>query len=103
MRLNRRRKAIVVAIFLVVAEALVLRRRQGTLIGTHTIVRCRDGHLFNTIWIPGASIKSIRLGLWRVQRCPVGPHWSVVTPVQLDALDDAERELALSRPDVRLP
>ena len=64
-----KRKAMLIGVLLIVAEALVLRERQGTLIGTRTIVRCREGHLFNTIWIPGASVKSIRLGPWRVQRC----------------------------------
>jgi hypothetical protein len=36
-----------------------------------TIVRCTRGHLFTTIWIPGVSLKSIRIGFVRFQRCPV--------------------------------
>ncbi len=39
---------------------------QGYRFGRDVIVRCRDGHLFMTTWIPGASLKAIRLGLARV-------------------------------------
>jgi len=35
-------------------------------------VRCSAGHLFTTIWIPLASLKSVRLGDRRYQRCPAG-------------------------------
>ncbi len=42
-------------------------------------VRCSDGHLFTTIWIPGGSLKAVRLGNRRYQRCPVGRHWTSVT------------------------
>jgi hypothetical protein len=57
-------------------------------------VRCRDGHLFTTVWMPGASFKAIRLGSIRYQHCPVGQHWTFVTPVPDDELTDAERHLA---------
>ena len=46
--------------------------RAGYRFGTRTVVRCRQGHLFTTVWIPGASLKSLRLGWWRWQYCPVG-------------------------------
>jgi hypothetical protein len=100
---KKRHRAMLIGLMLAACEALFLRRRQGKLLGTNIIVRCREGHLFNTIWIPGASIKSIRLGPWRIQRCPVGAHWTVVTPVKLAELTDDERRTALSRRDVRLP
>ena len=58
----------------------VIARRRGYNFGRNTIVRCRQGHLFTTTWIPGASLKAIRLGWARFQRCPVGHHWSLVTP-----------------------
>jgi hypothetical protein len=45
------------------------------------IVRCAQGHLFTTSWVPGVSFKAIRLGRYRFQRCPVGNHWTFVTPV----------------------
>jgi hypothetical protein len=66
-------------------------------------VRCRRGHLFTTLWIPGASFKSIRLGWWRLQRCPVGRHWSIVTPVNRSELADAERRSAAAWKDIRIP
>jgi hypothetical protein len=72
-------------------------------IGGNVIVRCRDGHLFTTIWIPGASLKALRLGRWRYQRCPVANHWSLVTPVRESELTDEEHRLARSRRDIRLP
>jgi hypothetical protein len=78
-------------------------RRRGSLFRARTIVRCRRGHLFTTIWIPGGSLKAVRLGPWRLQRCPVGKHWSLVTPVNMAKLSEEDREFALSRRDTRLP
>ncbi len=75
----------------------------GYRLGRRTIVRCRAGHLFETIWIPGASFKSIRLGPARFQRCPVGRHWSLVTPVREDTLSDEELRKAHATRDVRVP
>jgi hypothetical protein len=40
------------------------------------IVRCSQGHLFETIWIPLVSFKAVRLGTRRLQRCPIGHHWA---------------------------
>ena len=59
--------------------------RSGYGLGGHVEVRCRDGHRFTTLWIPGVSLTSLRLGWWRLKRCPVGHHWSLVTPVPKDA------------------
>ncbi len=81
----------------------VLARRRGYGIGGETIVRCRDGHLSTTIWIPGVSVKAVRLGWWRFQRCPVGPHWTLVVPVKASDLTDEELATAASRRDRRLP
>jgi hypothetical protein len=67
------------------------------------VVRCRDGHLFSTIWVPAVSIKALRLGPWRVQRCPVGRHWALVTPVARDELSPDELGQALATRDSRLP
>lgn len=80
-------------------EALLLWRRTNRL-GGRVLVRCRKGHVFATLWIPGASVKSLRLGLWRVQRCPVGRHVSLVTPVRpselsADEIRAAPRDLPL--------
>lgn len=96
---------VVVAIVVVslVAATLVARRKGYSGIGGNTIVRCRDGHLFTTIWVPGASLKSVRLGWTRFQRCPVGRHWSFVTPVKDSELSEDERAFAAHHRDLRIP
>jgi hypothetical protein len=86
----------------IVPDALVLRRR-GYGLGGDVVVRCRRGHLFTTIWIPGASVKAFRLGWWRFQRCPVGRHWSFVTPVSRTELTDDDRRAAGEHKDIRIP
>jgi hypothetical protein len=100
-----RRKGVVSAVsgILLALELVVLTRRRGRLLAVSTVVRCRDGHLFTTLWIPGASIKSVRLGWWRFQRCPVDRHWTLVTPAQVSELTEAEKRDAAERHDVRLP
>ena len=100
-RRKRRRLLLFVVAFYVVATAAA--RRLGYGVGGETIVRCRRGHLFTTLWIPGVSLKSIRLGWWRVQRCPVGPHWTVVAPVREADLTDEERQAAHELRDSRIP
>ena len=92
-----------IAIGAVLAGGTVVARRLGYKVGGNTIVRCRQGHLFTTIWVPGASLKSIRLGWARLQRCPVGKHWSLVTPVKDAELTDDERRDAAQHRDIRIP
>jgi hypothetical protein len=101
-RRRRRRRALAFAGVTAAAEtaALVMRGQRP---GRDVIVRCREGHLFTTIWIPVASVKSLRLGLWRFQRCPVGGHWSFVTPVKMSELSDEERAAALEVRDLPIP
>lgn len=66
-------------------------------------VRCRDGHLFTTIWIPLASLKAIRLGHRRFQYCPVGRHWSTVVPIrEASARPEELREAAVVH-DLHIP
>lgn len=103
MNVSKRKKGLALAGGATVLEALFLRRRTGSVVGLKTIVRCQRGHLFTTTWIPGASVKALRLGPWRVQRCPVGKHWSVVRPVQVAKLSEDEREQARSLRDTLLP
>jgi hypothetical protein len=100
-RVRRRRPLLLHAVFSVV-ELLTLRQRSGK-IGGNVVVRCREGHLFTTIWIPGMSLKAARLGWWRFQRCPVGHHWSLVTPVRESELTEDERRIAHEHRDTRLP
>jgi len=86
----------------VLAEAVAMRAR-GYPIGGELIVRCRRGHLFTTLWIPGASFKAVRLGWVRFQWCPVGRHWSLVTPVREAELTAKEKNRAHSEHDLPLP
>ncbi len=86
-----------------IAAFTVAARRLGYRLGPHTIVRCRRGHLSTTIWIPGVKLKGLDLGIARLQRCPVGNHWSLVTPVRESDLGDEERALARRHRDVRIP
>ena len=99
------RKKVIIALGLswLVAETVVVARRRGSLFQLNSIVQCQSGHLFTTIWIPGASFKSLRLGWWRLQRCPVGHHWSLVTPVRESELTEEEKASAALALDVRIP
>ena len=98
-----------VAVVVVVGVAVWLptiwmRRRGMKSRGTSdVVVRCSRGHLFTTIWVPGVSFKSVRLGTVRVQHCPVGRHWGKVSPVPIDQLSDAERIEAERVHDIHLP
>jgi hypothetical protein len=91
---RRKRRKLVVAVVAFYVASTVVARRLGYGVGGETVVRCRRGHLFTTIWIPGASLKAVRLGWWRFQRCPIGPHWSLVAPVRAADLGDEERKQA---------
>lgn len=76
---------------------------RGYWMGGNIVVRCREGHLFTTIWIPAASLKSIRFGWWRFQHCPVGNHWSIVAPVNKSGLTEEEERIASQNRDIRIP
>ena len=99
---RRRRRGFAIGAAFLAIEAVGLRRKTGRMAGT-VVVRCRAGHLFTTIWIPGASLKSVRLGWWRFQRCPVGRHWTLVTPVRESELGETERAAARQVHDARVP
>jgi hypothetical protein len=101
-RRGRRRRAAVLGLLAFVVEAVTVWLRAGRL-GGNVAVRCRDGHVYTTIWIPGASVKSARLGPWRLQRCPVGGHWSSVTPVKESELNPWQRRSARAHKDIRVP
>lgn len=81
----------------------IIARRLGYKLGGNVVVRCREGHLFTTIWVPGGSLKAVRLGWVRLQYCPVGKHWTAVTPVKDSDLTDEERRFAEEHRDVRIP
>lgn len=83
--------------------AVLVGRLLGYGFGLHTVVRCRQGHLFSTIWIPGVKLKAVDLGVARVQRCPVGRHWSLVTPVRDRDLTADQLAFARTHRDVAIP
>jgi hypothetical protein len=99
---SKQRKVLAIAVAAVGVEtaATWLRSRR---LGGRLMVQCRAGHRFETIWIPGVSLKALRLGPWRLQHCPVGAHWSLVTPVNETQLSEFERELGHSQRDLRIP
>jgi hypothetical protein len=101
-RRRHRLKAIGVVAAAVAGEAFGLRRL-GYGFGGKVVVRCSSGHLFTTIWVPAVSVKSLRFGLRRFQRCPVGRHWTMVEPVRADQLSQDERREAAAHRDIRLP
>jgi hypothetical protein len=70
---------------------------------TTVIVQCRAGHLFTTVWLPFVTFKAIRIGLVRIQRCPVGDHISAVIRVDPASLTETERRFAAHHPDSLVP
>lgn len=95
------RPDIVVASLLVVGT--MVARRLGYKVGGNAVVRCRRGHLFTTLWIPGIKLKAIDLGITRFQHCPVGRHWTFVVPVREAGLTDEDRRVAREHHDVWIP
>jgi hypothetical protein len=91
-----------IAVAVILLEVIAIKLRGGR-VGRSVVVRCQKGHLFTTIWIPGASLKSVRLGWWRLQRCPVGRHWSIVTPANEADLTEQEKRSASEIKDTRIP
>ena len=92
-----------VLIVVLVPGVNITARRHGHNVGNNAVVKCRRGHLFTTIWIAGASFKSVRLGWVRLQRCPVGHHWGLVTLLKEPNLTDEQRRVAAEHRDVRIP
>ena len=99
---GRRRKRLAIVAAGVLAETIPLWRH-GYGIGGKVVVRCGKGHLFTTIWLPGASLKSFRLGSRRFQYCPVGRHWSLVHLVRKSDLSARQLRAANKRSDMRIP
>jgi hypothetical protein len=95
-------KTIVIAAGVATGGTLIARRL-GYNLGTNTIVRCRQGHVFTTIWIPGIKLKEIDLVIARIQRCPVGRHWSLVVPVRPETLTAEDRDFARAHHDIPVP
>jgi hypothetical protein len=102
-KLTSMRRRLLIAAIVVNILGTIFARARGYSIGPHAVVRCREGHLFTTMWIPGISFKSVRLGWWRIQRCPVGKHWSIVAPVKPADLTKKELRFAEEHRDIRVP
>jgi hypothetical protein len=101
--MSRRAVTPVVIIVGVIAGGTVAARLLGYKLGTNVVVRCRQGHVFTTIWIPGVKLKALDLVVARVQHCPVGKHWSLVVPVREADLTAGELRFAQQHHDVRIP
>ncbi|GAA6525385.1 hypothetical protein [Intrasporangium sp. DVR] len=71
--------------------------------GFVVIARCARGGLFETLWVPGASLRAIRLGRYRIMRCPVHDRVEVVHVVDPATLTPQERAAAASHPAGRIP
>ncbi len=105
MALSKRKRRLVITAGVVIAYAVgtLIARSQGYSFGRNVVVRCRQGHLFTTVWSPGASLKAVRLGFWRVQWCPVGRHVTLVRLLRDADLSELEREFAAERHDLPVP
>ncbi len=100
---GKRGLAILAGVIAAYVAGTVIATRQGYSFGKNTLVRCHRGHLFTTVWIPGASVTALRLGFWRLQWCPVGRHVDLVRPVKGADLTQAERSFALAHHDAPIP
>jgi hypothetical protein len=76
-------------------------RDHGT--GFVVIVRCSGGGLFQTLWVPGLSLKAARLGPFRIMRCPVHGRVEVVRVVNPADLTAKEQEAASRYPPGHVP
>jgi hypothetical protein len=94
------RAALVIA---AIATYTLAARRLGYGLGGDAPVRCRRGHLFTTLWIPGVNLKALDLGPVRIQWCPVGGHLSLVTPLRKADLTADEQRSAAAHHDLRIP
>lgn len=89
MNQNRVTRFVLLGLLASAASALAARAAGFRGVGSWTLVQCRRGHHFTTLWIPFASFQSLRLGPWRVQWCPVGRHVSLIHPIREASLDEA--------------
>ncbi|HMD93446.1 MAG TPA: hypothetical protein VKG80_12475 [Trebonia sp.] len=105
MSLSKRKRGLAITAGVIVAYAVGtwVAMSQGYSFGRNVVVRCQQGHLFTTVWIPGVSVKALRLGLWRVQWCPVGRHVTLVSLVKNADLTEEERESAAEHHDIPVP
>jgi hypothetical protein len=101
--MSRRVAKVILITVGVAAGGILIARSLGYKLGVNTVVRCRQGHLFTTIWIPGVKLKEVDLVVARIQYCPVGNHWSLVVPVRDVDLTEEELQFAREHHDIRIP
>jgi hypothetical protein len=94
--LRHRNAAAILAVMTIAGRLNLLRRFDRP-------VRCRSGHLFTTIWMPFGSLKAVRLGRRRIQRCPIGHHWTTVVRIDARSATASELEAAAAVHDVHIP
>jgi hypothetical protein len=94
---------VIIAALVAFAAGAVLAKRKGYLRPGEVVVRCRQGHVFTTVWAAKASRRQLDLGWARVQRCPVGGHWTVVVPVDDSHLAPEDKKLAAQHRDSAVP
>ena len=94
---------VIIIVLVALAVGTLIARRRGYNVPGQIVVRCAQGHLFMSLWIPGASFKAIRLGFVRFQHCPVGNHWTFVVPVKDSDLSDQDRRAAERYHDSFIP
>lgn len=94
---------VAIVVLAIAAVAVLASARAWPGQGFERIVRCQAGHLFTTTFVPGVSVKAVRLWNRRFERCPVGRHWTLVAPVDEAALSPEERAAARAHHDVRIP
>jgi hypothetical protein len=94
---------VVIAALLAFAAGAVLAKRKGYLGFREVVARCGRGHLFTTVWAAKASRRQIDLGWARIQRCPVGDHWTIAVPVDDSDLTPEDKKLALQHRDNAVP
>jgi hypothetical protein len=85
---------IVVAAFVAFAGGAVVAARKGYKNGGEVVARCRQGHLFMTVWVDRFSWHRLDVGFAKIQRCPVGDHLTVVRPVETSALSAEDKKSA---------
>lgn len=81
---------VVVPVGALLVWLLASARRAGDRPGPEVTVRCWAGHVFTTGWEPVGPSGMVMPGQIRLRYCPVGEHWTVVTPVRREDLTFAE-------------
>jgi hypothetical protein len=64
-----------------------------------TVVLCSGGTHYETVWVPLVSLKAVRLGNRRFQRCPVHGKWELVRRLREDELTPEIRRAAAQHRD----